>query len=375
MRCTRPILAYELSYEKIYNYLLEKANHEEIEITPQEFFNNQGQVIPSIQEHAFNIYNKRITNDLGNKVFEHQHILFKRPKEWNEFYDLTLIPCGTCNNCKLNKAAGWGIRCTMESKCWTNNCFITLTYDPEHLPKDRSVKLKDMQDFFKRLNSYLDYHTEFDIREYWENPQTHKYENPLRKLYCLEYGPKTHRPHGHAVLFNWDPLQITGDCKFYKLSKSGFPIYNSKILDKTWGKGWATVQPYTTETANYVARYCTKKLNKEVLVKAKKEPEQIQMSRNGGLGIGYWNANKEEIKKNGFVFLDYKEIGIPKYFKKKWQQENPYEFFKMKKHQNMLEEYYNWFEEKDTDLDFWAYLKLLDKNSYETLKKLPRNDF
>ena len=47
----------------------------------------------------------------------------------------------------------------------------------------------------------------------------------------------------------------------------------------------------------------------------------------------------------------------------------------MKKHKNMLEEYYDWFSEKDTDLDFWAYLELLDKKSYETLKKLPRNDF
>ena len=33
----------------------------------------------------------------------------------------------------------------------TSNCFITLTYAPEHCPKDMSLNYEDFQLFMKRL--------------------------------------------------------------------------------------------------------------------------------------------------------------------------------------------------------------------------------
>ena len=61
------------------------------------------------------------------------------------------LPCGQCRGCRLEKSRQWAIRCVHEAKMHEQNCFITLTYAPEHLPKNESLELRDFQLFMKRL--------------------------------------------------------------------------------------------------------------------------------------------------------------------------------------------------------------------------------
>lgn len=59
------------------------------------------------------------------------------------FVDLPVtIPCGQCIGCRLEKSRQWAIRCVHEASLYENNCFITLTYSPENLPEDGSLKKK-----------------------------------------------------------------------------------------------------------------------------------------------------------------------------------------------------------------------------------------
>lgn len=147
------------------------------------------------------------------------------------------LPCGRCMGCRLERSRQWAVRCVHESKCFDDNCFVTLTFSPEHVPKDGSLCRKHVQDFLKRLRR------KFEDRK-------------IRVFYCGEYGDQLGRPHYHLCLFN---LDFPDRVKFKKVN--GFWYYSSVILSDLWPFGHSIVCDFSFETAAYVARYCTKKIN------------------------------------------------------------------------------------------------------------------
>ncbi len=52
------------------------------------------------------------------------------------------VPCGHCIGCRLQHAQEWAIRCMHECDNSPENCYITLTYDDEHLPPGGTLKKK-----------------------------------------------------------------------------------------------------------------------------------------------------------------------------------------------------------------------------------------
>ena len=51
------------------------------------------------------------------------------------FYDLPQqVPCGQCIGCRLEYSRQWAMRCAHEASLYEDNCFITLTYNPDNLP-------------------------------------------------------------------------------------------------------------------------------------------------------------------------------------------------------------------------------------------------
>ena len=80
-----------------------------------------------------------------------------------------IVPCGKCISCRIQKTSEWAIRLMLELPMWNYEAsFITLTYDDEHLPKDLSLKPKDLTDFWKRLRK--------------------DYGKPIKYFACGEYG-------------------------------------------------------------------------------------------------------------------------------------------------------------------------------------------
>lgn len=124
------------------------------------------------------------------------------------------------------------------AQCVDQACFITLTYSDEHMPENRSLNKREFQLFTKRLRKTLDRKIQF--------------------LACGEYGPKTFRPHYHALIFGDD---FSFDRR-YVPTKTG-KHFRSETLLKAWGKGFIDIEDMTWSNANYVAGYTMKKLAAE----------------------------------------------------------------------------------------------------------------
>lgn len=74
----------------------------------------------------------------------------------------------------------------MEAMDHKKNCFVTLTYSPEHYPglKRDDVRRKDIQAFIKYLRNH-------DIK--------------VRYFGCCERGDQNERYHMHLILFGFLP--------------------------------------------------------------------------------------------------------------------------------------------------------------------------
>ena len=79
-------------------------------------------------------YRSRKTNPETGK----RGIVFKQEQG---FIDLPVeLPCGQCIGCRLEKQRQWAIRIVHEALLWDENMFITLTYNDENLPENRSLQ-------------------------------------------------------------------------------------------------------------------------------------------------------------------------------------------------------------------------------------------
>lgn len=174
------------------------------------------------------------------------------------YFKFNELPCGKCEVCKTEKSKEWATKAYCEGKMWTNSCFVTFTYDPEHLPDNRKLHRAHIQKFWKDLRYHLYKETKTPGRwrrnketgeRYWEesidmteereqleeiysNPledifgknARRKNRKPIRYLNCGEYGPTTKRPHYHAQVWNFIPT----DLKYYKTDKRG-PTITGRI--------------------------------------------------------------------------------------------------------------------------------------------------
>lgn len=237
-------------------------------------------------------------------------IVFGDPPRRGKFKKI-FLPCGQCIGCRLARSRDWALRCVHESKLHYQNCYLTLTYDDEHVPwstvtGEQTLKKKDLQDFMKRLRFHL---------------------HPLKVRFfaCGEYGEETHRPHYHVILFGYD----FPDKTLFSISKDGFPYYVSPFLQKIWQNGQCLVADVTFETCAYVARYVTKKLTGEAGKEAYEgiQPEFVNMSRRPGIGKDWYDEYKADLYPYDEAILQgnngTRVMRIPRYYDKLLEQEDP----------------------------------------------------
>lgn len=124
-----------------------------------------------------------------------------------------------------------------EAQMHEKNCFITLTYDEEHLPKDASVDVEVWKKFAKRLRKSC---------------------GKFRFIHVGEYGEEGNRPHYHALIFG---LNFDEDRAIWKEDElTGRRYYRSPKLAKLWPMGLHDIQDLSKEAANYVCQYAVKKI-------------------------------------------------------------------------------------------------------------------
>lgn len=211
------------------------------------------------------------------------------------------LPCGQCIGCRLERSRQWAMRCYHEASMYEENCFITLTYNDEHLPENKSLDVAHFQKFMKRLRK--------------------RFGAGIRFFHCGEYGEKYFRPHYHACLFNFD----FPDKKLWKVNNN-HRLYISESLSELWPFGFSTIGDVTFESAAYVARYIMKKVTgdaadshyERVCLETGEvfnlKPEYTTMSRRPGIGKPWFDKYHKDVYPSDFVVINNKKLKPPKYY-------------------------------------------------------------
>ena len=200
------------------------------------------------------------------------------------------LPCGQCIGCRVRRSREWAMRCVHEAQMHERNCFVTLTYCPQKLPADGSLRVEDFQKFCKRLRKRV---------------------GKFRFFHCGEYGEENFRPHYHSLLFGVD---FHFDRVLLKSGK--FKLYTSATLDSAWKLGFATIGECTYESAAYVSRYVMKKItgkHADEYYQGRK-PEYITMSRRPGIGAGWFEKFSSDVYPSDEVVIDGRRFRPPRFY-------------------------------------------------------------
>ncbi len=221
------------------------------------------------------------------------------------------VPCGQCIGCRLERSRQWAVRCMHEASLHHANCFVTLTYSDEALPRFGSLLMDDWQKFFKRLRKRV---------------------GKVRFFGCGEYGEQLGRPHYHACLFGFDfPDKVVWSVR------GGHEVYRSPLLESVWTYGQSEIGSMTFESAAYVARYCVKKVtgggaraHYECVDPDSGElgsllPEFATMSRRPGIGAGWFERFVDDVYPSDEVVVRGKSCKPPRFYDNLFAESSPEE--------------------------------------------------
>jgi len=260
-------------------------------------------------------------------------IVFKRPAFGKLLsYEALPLPCGQCIGCRLEYSRQWAIRCVHEADMHEDNCFVTLTFDNEHLNKNGSLVKSDFQNFMKRLRKHLS-----------KSGQAKR----VRFFHCGEYGETYGRPHHHVCLFGFDfPDKVRvlpeDSSRARRLELEGIKIYRSELLGRLWPFGLHEIGDVTFESAAYVARYVVKKLTGDnaSFCYEGKLPEYVSMSRGGrtaagenmgGIGRRWFEKFYADVYPFDEVVLRGKVMKPPKAYDRIYELDNAQDFDKIRR--------------------------------------------
>lgn len=228
------------------------------------------------------------------------------------------LPCGQCIGCRLERSRQWAMRCVHEASLHDENCFLTLTYDDEHVPTDGSLNKSHFQLFMKRLRSRFS-------------------ECRIRYYHCGEYGGLYRRPHYHALLFGFD----FADKQLFKVVAEN-RLYVSATLGACWKLGFSSIGAVTFESAAYVARYVMKKVTGDAAVEhyvgcdevtgelVELLPEYTTMSRRPGIGRDWFDRFSSDVYPSDEVVLRGRSMRPPRYYDSILDISDPHELERLK---------------------------------------------
>lgn len=211
------------------------------------------------------------------------------------------VNCGSCRACRVNRSTSWTIRLLYELEEWQTAAFVTLTYSDEFIPEDYGLRKKDLSEFVKRLRERFRY-IGSNIRFFGVG----EYGSDIRNMPIgFDHG----RPHYHLIIFgvdaeNEDHKRIIYDC--WKRCDSYL------ILS---GRG---VERVNRATISYVAGYVQKKLTGDYAKETYADRQPPFMICSKRLGLSSFERKKDRLLKNGFTYYGPHKIGIPRYFRQKF---------------------------------------------------------
>lgn len=237
-----------------------------------------------------------------------------RPDDADKAVATFTVPCGQCVGCRLKRSREWSVRIMHECAFHERSSFLTMTYRHDELPENHSLHHRHFQLFMKRLRKSLG-------------------GKRVKYFVAGEYGEKLKRPHYHAILFgHWFP-----DSTKLLLSESGHWLYRSDVLDRLWGHGFCQIGTVSHESAQYVAKYCLKKITGS---RAKdhygvRVPEYATMSN--GIGLEWITQYVDEVYSNDEVIANGHPLKPPRYYDKYLEKIDPDRFEEVKRERNAVD--------------------------------------
>lgn len=201
------------------------------------------------------------------------------------------VPCGKCVECIEKRSKDWQFRAEQEFKLHPFAYFLTLTYNMEHLPLDGTLPVlnkRDLQLFFKRLR---------------------KRYGTFRYFALGEYGPTTHRPHYHVMLFFDTPF-----CDYFKTRDD---------IAAIWSNGFIALDELTFPRISYTVGYMCP--SSELSPEYRDHPPFTLISV--GFGRGYLTESRVQFYRNllkdapmvrqrPFSYIQDKyKISLPRYYR------------------------------------------------------------
>lgn len=195
------------------------------------------------------------------------------------------VPCGRCLDCKIQRSREWTVRIMNEAEYHKGSLFVTLTFDEDSINERRSIDLKELQDYVKRLRDRV-------------------YPRKIKFFGCGEYGEDKGRPHYHLIIFG-----IELEEHQLKKVKNGWHLLSGPCKD-AWKFGIVHADDVVYNSARYVLDYMLKEPPQRI-VQGLTKPFQT-MSR--GIGKQYALDKEEKIKKDLGIRYQGKDVGLPKYY-------------------------------------------------------------
>lgn len=175
----------------------------------------------------------------------------------SDLYEIgTYSKCGHCQQCINEKNNNWIVRNAYEGKRWGDKkiSFITLTYEKNPIILNKT----DMQKFWKRLR---------------RNLEMQGFTEKIRYFQSSQYGTLNNRPHHHAIIYNW----TDENAEYLTINKKGNILYQSKLIQKTWGLGRTSIQTFNAKEIPYTTLYETpKETFKRAYILSRKKVKEIE---------------------------------------------------------------------------------------------------
>ena len=227
----------------------------------------------------------------------------------NPFY----FSCGQCSSCRKTKRLQKATRITHEAEMHSRNCFLTLTYDNNHLPSDHGL---DKTHALQFLRSW---------RKQVRDENKCRFEQQKLRYYLVgEYGSRTQRPHYHIIVFGQD---FSEDRTPWTRGDDQHTTYRSHYAELIWKKGTIVIGDVNVASAKYVTKYVTKIITGEqqALTYGARQPPFSSGSTNPGLGKLWIEQYMSDVyPQDKLYILGQKEpVQPPPYYDEQYEKREP----------------------------------------------------
>lgn len=228
--------------------------------------------------------------------------------------------------CRLDRGKQAATRIMHEASLHDFNCFATFTYAPDKLhtvtiyeedcPTDQLTLNKvDFQLFMKKLRKKVK-------NENFTKSIKGKDSDTIRFYATGEYGDKFGRPHFHAVFLGQDFRDKRPEQLY-----TGGGVERSRSLENVWEYGTVVVGDLTIESADYVARYVTKKLSGPEADKRYDGRAREFALQSKGIGYPWFTMYHNDLRFYDRAIVEqngsFLKRRIPRYYDKKTEEMNP----------------------------------------------------